>query len=145
MNYIKAKENGEIQIISQIEIDDYTCKSELLPDDFNKYLLEGKYLANADGLYIKNGWFDFNIKLIISTSFVTDILLTDSDLAKLIKGKMDENALLSKNPKFIVRINENTVAYFLQLDPVINPLTGKLDYDVLLPYIEIGKIKINIL
>jgi len=57
--FIRADENGTIQVISVAEFDGYTCEVEQMPDDFNKYLKYNKYRANGEGLYISDGWVDF--------------------------------------------------------------------------------------
>jgi len=56
MIYIKADENKEIQVISYETIDDPTCVLAEIPVDFSKYIAVGKYLADKDGLSIKEGW-----------------------------------------------------------------------------------------
>lgn len=61
MIYIVADLNGEIQSVYYIDISNATCAVNALPDDFYKYLGHGKYLANPDGLYIKNGWVDYEL------------------------------------------------------------------------------------
>jgi len=70
MNYIKSNNNSTIEIISQIQIDDYTCIIETLPEDFYKFLGDGKYIADANGLKIKEGWRDFNFKIIIPSFLI---------------------------------------------------------------------------
>jgi hypothetical protein len=55
----------------------YTCQVSSLPDDFFKYLGAGKYLANAQGLYIKSGWTDYNA-LDIPTSPIIDYTMTSA-------------------------------------------------------------------
>ena len=65
MNYIRSNIEGIIEVISQIEISDSTCIIETLPDDFYKYLVDGKYIADKNGLKIIEGWKDFNFKITI--------------------------------------------------------------------------------
>ena len=70
MNYIRSNIEGIIEVISQIEISDYTCIIETLPDDFYKFLGDGKYIAHENGLKIIEGWKDFNFKIIIPSFLI---------------------------------------------------------------------------
>ena len=70
MNYIRSNIEGIIEIISQILIDDYTCIIETLPEDFYKFLGDGKYIADENGLKIIDGWKDFKFKIIIPSFLI---------------------------------------------------------------------------
>lgn len=59
MIYIRANNEDVIEIISHIEIEDYTCIVDSLPEDFGYYLSLGKYKANEQGIYVVDGWIDF--------------------------------------------------------------------------------------
>jgi len=61
MVYIRANSEKIIEMISNISITTYTCIVEELPEDFYKYLSEGKYLADETGLLIKEGWIDYDV------------------------------------------------------------------------------------
>jgi len=61
MIYIRTNIENQIEIISNIPIEVYTCILEELPEDFYTYLSEGKYLANQNGLFIKEGWIDYDV------------------------------------------------------------------------------------
>lgn len=61
MKYIKSNNENQICIISYSPTIDYTCMVESLPEDFYKYIGEGKYLANANGIFIKSGWVDYDM------------------------------------------------------------------------------------
>jgi len=74
MNYIKSDNNDEIQVISQIPIDNPTCIINILPDDFYKYIGNSKYLANSEGLYIRENWFEYNFIVIFSIKLQAESL-----------------------------------------------------------------------
>ena len=107
MNYIRSN-NGIIEIISQIEITDYTCLVEILPEDFYKYLGDGKYLADAKGLKIKEGWKDFNFKITIPTFLV----LSNSYLTNLITYCKENDVNYDIDSK-----NSNAYVYVIYIDP----------------------------
>ena len=72
---IRADINGVIQGIYNIDIVNSTCTIESLPDDFYRYLGEGKYLADATGLHVKTGWIDYDM-LNIPTGAMVDYIMT---------------------------------------------------------------------
>lgn len=61
MKYIRTNTEDVIEVISSVPIQVYTCIVEELPADIYTYLSEGKYLANQNGIYIKDGWIDYDM------------------------------------------------------------------------------------
>jgi len=61
MIHIRANAENQIEVISNEPIQVYTCIVDSLPTDFYIYLSEGKYLANADGIYVKANWQDYDM------------------------------------------------------------------------------------
>ena len=82
---IKSDQNGIIQAIYNIECLNSTCEIESLPDDFYNYLGEGKYMANAQGLYIKPGWVDYNMLEIPVNPMVDYVMVSDCPVDKTLK------------------------------------------------------------
>lgn len=75
MIYIQSDSNNTIKIISSLEIAEITCTIDSLPDDFYRYLGEGKYFADAVGLHVKAGWIDYDM-LDIPTGAMVDYIMT---------------------------------------------------------------------
>ena len=59
MKYIRANNEGIINLVTVEPINNATCTVDFLPDDFYVYLSEGKYRANENGIYIVDGWVDY--------------------------------------------------------------------------------------
>lgn len=73
---IRIDSNNRIIAIYSIEMQG-CITVDSLPDDFEKYLNEGKYLANETGLYIKPGWVDYNLLEIPTNPIVDYVMSTD--------------------------------------------------------------------
>ena len=155
-NAVKVKENNETSSYCQIN---KHCKDELYAIPIiNSYLLSlvsycpfitNEWLTTDVVEELPKDWtwklMDRPIRLVMTTNFITDILLSNTDLTLIIKSKIEENAVLSDEDSFIVKDEANTIAYFNEVKTDINPLTGKSDYDVIMPYVMTNKIKIETL
>ena len=115
MNYIKTNINNKIEIISQIPINDHTCIVETLPNDFYKYIANSKYLANEEGLYIRENWFEYDFIVIIPIilqveSFKSKALQTGDKYDIL--GQLIDSLYINLIQK--VKINELEILVYLE-------------------------------